>query len=166
MSDSTPVFFISSTSRPEARFDPSAIFEPGAILPEQLDGVVRESTSGSRGLMLAVLEEAILCILGNARATASRRREREAARAREWVRTEDPSYLFSFDSVCAVLEIEPGPLRDALLNKVRHDDHPIARPLSHRVLRTRRRVTTGRQGRRTGEQRAVKSSSSKSRTDW
>lgn len=116
--------------------------------------------------MLAVLEEAILCILGSARATANRRREREAARAREWVRAEDPTYLFSFDSVCAVLEIEPQPLRDALLNKVRHDEHPLARPLSHRVLRSRRRVTTGRQGRGTLAKRAVKSSPAKSRTDW
>jgi hypothetical protein len=167
MNESTPVFLISPTTEPRARFDPAAIFEPGAILPEQLDGVVREGRSGSRGLMLAVLEEAILCILGNARATATRRRAREAARAKEWVRAEDPSYLFSFDSVCAVLEIAPEPLRDALLNKVRHDDHALARPLSHRVLRNRRRVvTTGRQGRRSLAKRAVKSSPAKSGRSW
>jgi hypothetical protein len=140
MSETTPIIVLAQPGRPEASFDPASVFEPGAILPEQLEPQVREGR-GSRALMLAVLEEAILCIVGDAKAagTGSGRRTREATRAREWVRVRDPSWLFSFESVCAALDIEPEPLRDALLVKLRPDRKP-ALSSSHRVLRNRSRV--------------------------
>lgn len=139
MTESTPIIVLTQPDRPEARFDPAAVFEPGALLPEQLEPQVREAGRGSRALMLAVLEEAILCIVGDAKAAGTGRRAREATRAREWVRTRDPSWLFSFESVCAALDIAAEPLRDALLVKLRHDRKPILAS-SHRVLRNRSKV--------------------------
>jgi len=134
----TPVLLLAS-DRAGARFDPSAVLEPVALLPEQLDPRVREDLGGSRALMLAVLEEAIQCLDGDATATAAGKRAREASRARQWVRTRDPSLLFSFESVCEILDIESEPLREALLVKLQHDEVRV-RSSSHRVLRTSRRV--------------------------
>jgi hypothetical protein len=149
MAESTPILILAQPDRPEARFDPAAAFEPGAILPEQLDIRTDVAGGGSRALMLAVLEEAILCIVGEAKATGSTRRTREATRAREWVRASDPSWLFSFESVCAALDIAPEPLRDALLVKLRHDLVKPIRVSSHRVLRNRSRVEQKRRKKRT-----------------
>jgi hypothetical protein len=94
---------------------------------------------GSRGLMLAVLEEAIQCLAGDARATATRRRAREASRARQWILTRDASSPFSFESICAALDLEADALRRALLRKA--EEGCLTMPVSsHRVLRTRRKV--------------------------
>jgi hypothetical protein len=154
MTVSNPILLLSRRDRPEARFDPAALFAPGAVLPEQLESSVREHLGGSRALMLAVLEEAILCIVGEAKSTAPGKRSREAARARQWVGERDPSWLFSFDSVCLALDIEPEPLRDALLFKLRHEDWKTLRAASHRVLRNRTKVEQKRVKRPVAPRRA------------
>ena len=110
-------------------------FEPDFSALERSDARVLDG--GSRGLMLAVLEEAIQCLVGDARATARGARAREAARARQWILERDPTSLFSFESICAILGIEANPLRDALLLKLQHDGVRGV-PSSHRVLRPRR----------------------------
>jgi hypothetical protein len=147
----TPVLLLAQSDRAGARFDPSAV-----LLPEQLDPRVREDLGGSRALMLAVLEEAIQCLDGDATATVAGKRAREASRARQWVRTRDPSLLFSFESVCEILDIESEPLREALLVKLQHDE-VRARSSSHRVLRTSRRVGQKRTKRAAGTRRETRS---------
>lgn len=121
----------------EALTDTFDDLEPDAALPEGRDSHALDG--GSRGLMLAVLEEAIQCLAGDARATAVRRRTREASRARQWILTRDPSSLFSFESICAVLDLEADALREALLRKT-EKGATIALPSSHRVLRGRKSV--------------------------
>ncbi len=110
-------------------------FDASAASPEGRDS--HPLDGGSRGLMLAVLEEAIQCLVGDARATANQRRAREASRARQWILTRDPSSLFSFESICAALELEAGALREALLRKT-EEGGMRAPPSSHRVLRRRK----------------------------
>jgi hypothetical protein len=115
--------------------------EARAAFPEGRDSHALDG--GSRGLMLAVLEEAIQCLAGDARTTAVRRREREAARARQWILTRDPSSLFSFESICAVLDLEADALRETLLRKAEEGDMK-APASSHRVLRRRNSVQAKR----------------------
>jgi hypothetical protein len=148
MDHSAPILLLAKPNRPEARFDPAAIFAPGAVLPEQLESSTQLPAAGSRALMLAVLEEAILCIVGDdAKVDVSGKHSREAARARQWVGARDPSWLFSFENVCMTLDIEPEPLRDALLVKLRHGDVKAIRTASHRVIRNRTRVEQKREKR-------------------
>jgi hypothetical protein len=111
--------------------DPSIAFSEGRDR-HALDG-------GSRGLMLAVLEEAIQCLAGDAKALAVRRRAREAARARQWLLTRDPTSLFSFESICAVLDLEADALREKLLRQA-EEGGIAALPSTHRVLRSRNKV--------------------------
>jgi len=147
MDHSAPILLLAKPNRPEARFDPAAVFAPGAVLPDQLESSAQQPAGGSRALMLAVLEEAILCIVGHAKADVSEKHSREASRARRWVGARDPSWLFSFENVCMTLDIEPEPLRDALLVKLRHGDVKPIRTASHRVLRNRTRVEQKREKR-------------------
>jgi hypothetical protein len=65
-------------------------------------------------LILAVLEDAVVCFQKNLYArTAKKRTEFEEAEA--WILNEEDRALFSFESVCNILGIEPGYLRLGLM---------------------------------------------------
>jgi len=88
---------------------------PDVILPGQITCGARcdGTTSGARALMTAILDDALLCI------ARGRRRRRwqtlqRAADAEAWVRADDPPWLFSFASICDVLGIDAGALRDRI----------------------------------------------------
>lgn len=67
-----------------------------------------------RHLMLAVLEDAVVCFQKNLYSrTAKKRTEFEEAEA--WILNQDDKALFSFESVCNILGIEPGYLRRGLM---------------------------------------------------
>ena len=67
-----------------------------------------------RHLMLALLEDAVVCFQKNLYArTAKKRAEFEEAEA--WILNEEDKALFSFESVCNILGIEPGYLRRGLM---------------------------------------------------
>lgn len=70
--------------------------------------------SGEQRLMLAVLEDAIVCLQKNARATSNhgRRMFREAG---SWIRSNSQAWPFSFVSICETLNLDPSYLRDGLL---------------------------------------------------
>jgi len=84
---------------------------PVVMLPVQLAwGFRRDSqTSGPLALRLAVLEDAIRCLLTSG---GPRRLAREAE---DWIRAVDHEWPMSFHNVCEALGIEPGKLRAALL---------------------------------------------------
>jgi hypothetical protein len=68
---------------------------------------------GERRLMLAVLEDAV----DSYRKYALARDPREQAcflEAREWFLSDDRSWLFAFENVCDVLEMNPDYLRGGL----------------------------------------------------
>jgi hypothetical protein len=96
----------------------NALFEPELILPAQMPRGARldGNTSGARALMLAVLEEAVLCIERGRRRRHPRTR-RLAAEAETWVRSDCREWLFSFASICDVLGIDPEALRTRLLTR-------------------------------------------------
>ncbi len=88
--------------------------EPDILLPEQLAGLTaaRKPLQGARLLMLAVLQDALECYrrYRGTRDPASRLLFEET---RVWVESTDRA-TFSFESICDVLDIDPGYLRRCL----------------------------------------------------
>ena len=97
------------------------LFQPELILPAQMTAGARidADTSGARALMLAILEEATLCIKRGRRRRHPGTR-RLAAEAESWVRSDSREWLFSFASICDVLGFDPDALRARLLTQVEH----------------------------------------------
>lgn len=80
------------------------------------DGEASGGRTGALGLMLAVLEDAIRCIAER----PINKREHIAVQARHamrWVRSDDWSYVFSFNNVCTALDIDPERMRRRLLDQ-------------------------------------------------
>jgi len=93
----------------------AGLFEPDVLLPNQYFAAFRRgrAVEGERRLMLAVLEDAV----DSYRKYALARDPREQAcflEAREWFLSDDRSWLFAFENVCDVLEMEPDYLRSGL----------------------------------------------------
>jgi hypothetical protein len=69
---------------------------------------------GPRGLMLAVLKDALHCwALRQDRRVHHRKLAIEAER---WIRDDDPSSLFSFSNVCGALDLDPATVRRRALS--------------------------------------------------
>ena len=105
-------------------------------LPDQILGgrAQRLPGEGARALMSAVLEEAILCLSRRPPNVGRSRRPtgQLALQAERWVRSRDLRWPFSFENVCAALEIESEGMRTALLAVSRTSrDTQLRR--SHRV---------------------------------
>lgn len=101
------------------------LFEPEVILPAQMSWGARcdGNTSGARTLMLAILEDAMLCIERGRRRRHARTRQL-AAEAETWMRADCREWLFSFASICDVLGIDADALRvRLLLTNVEHPAH-------------------------------------------
>jgi len=93
----------------------AGLFEPDVLLPNQYFAAFRRgrAVEGERRLMLAVLEDAVDAY----RKYALARDPREQAcflEAREWFLSDDRSWLFAFENVCDVLEMNPDYLRSGL----------------------------------------------------
>jgi hypothetical protein len=114
--------------------DPGVIVQPEIVLPEQIESLRGQELGGARALMLAVLEEAILCIRGAARSPRAGG-VREAQRARLWVKSRDRSWLFSFENVCSALEIDVESLRASVLGSQKPVTSINGGTRSHRVTR-------------------------------
>ncbi len=91
------------------------LFEPDILLPNQYFAAFRRgrAVEGERRLMLAVLEDAV----DSYRKYALARDPREQAcflEAREWFVSTDRSWLFAFENICDVLEMNAEYLRTGL----------------------------------------------------
>jgi hypothetical protein len=91
------------------------LFEPDILLPNQYFAAFRRgrAVEGERRLMLAVLEDAV----DSYRKYALARDPREQAcflEAREWFFSNDRTWLFAFENICDVLEMNPDYLRAGL----------------------------------------------------
>jgi hypothetical protein len=64
-------------------------------------------------LMLAVLEDAINCYQDNIFAI-NKKRMQLYKEAEDWFMSEDASWIFSFVSICSLLNLEPGYFRQGL----------------------------------------------------
>lgn len=69
---------------------------------------------GVKGLMIAVLEEAITS-LSKGRSAGARNRVRRMAAAR-WLRSDDKSHPFAFESICDALALDAGRIRRRVLD--------------------------------------------------
>ena len=91
------------------------LFEPDILLPNQYFAAFRRgrAVEGERRLMLAVLEDAV----DSYRKYALARDPREQAvflEAREWFHSNDRTWLFAFENICDVLEMNADYLRTGL----------------------------------------------------
>jgi len=75
------------------------------------------SAAGERALVCAVLADAVSCLAGQGTPTYLRREL--AAEARSWVAERDARRPFSFEHVCAVLDLDPEVVRSRLLATAR-----------------------------------------------
>ncbi len=90
------------------------LLQPDPVLPLQLLTARRgETAQGERRLLLAILEDAILCYRKHlfARDNRGRRLFREAE---QWMRSDNRQLLFSFENVCDILGINPDYVRAEL----------------------------------------------------
>lgn len=92
------------------------LLAPAPVLPEQfavrsLNG--SHPASGVRALMWAILEDAIASVQKQA-LTPSRRHQRLAREAEQWIFADNTTWVFSFLNVCAALGLEPEYLRTKL----------------------------------------------------
>ncbi len=89
--------------------------EPEVLLPSQYLDLLRGHSpyEGEKRLMLAVLEDAISCFQKHAGATKGRG-QRLFKEAEEWLFDGDPAWVFSFEAICSMLDLDPTYLREGL----------------------------------------------------
>jgi hypothetical protein len=90
------------------------LFQPDTLLSREYWDGYRSKTSlaPEKMLMLAVLEDSIDCIRKHARAPQSLAFREEVS----WLLERTADHLYSFENVCAVLELDANCIREALLD--------------------------------------------------
>ncbi len=88
------------------------------LMREQLEAMMGGRRDGGvsspeRALMRALMQDAVLCLLGAA--APANERPRLIAQARAWVRSRSRAWIFSFECVCEALGIDPEYGREQLL---------------------------------------------------
>jgi hypothetical protein len=92
-----------------------AIFEPDTLLPSQHADRTgrRRQIDGEHRLMVAILEDAIDVYRKQAAARDTRKRHMfEDAEA--WIEDRATTWIFSFENICAVLDLDPSYIRKGL----------------------------------------------------
>jgi hypothetical protein len=99
----------------------TGIFELDTVLASQYFDRLRQRTGhdGVRRLMVAVLEDAIFAYLKNL-GTTHRVQRQILDEAAEWIESRDANWVFSFEAICAALDLEADYLRRGL--RARRDD--------------------------------------------
>ncbi len=92
------------------------LFEPDTLLPIQYFEAMRRKhlLEGEKRLILSVLEDAIECYM-KCIDSATNKGQRLFRDAEEWINLEDKRWVFSFDNVCEMLDINPEYMRTGLL---------------------------------------------------
>jgi hypothetical protein len=91
------------------------LFEPDTLLPIQYFEAMRKKhlLEGEKRLILSVLEDAVECFMKCIDAS-SNKGQRLFRDADEWIALEDKHWVFSFDNVCDMLDINPEYMRRGL----------------------------------------------------
>src|SRR5229473_694944 len=91
------------------------LFEPDTLLPIQYFEAMRRKhlLEGEKRLILSVLEDAVECFMKCIDSSSSKG-QRLFRDADEWIFLEDKRWVFSFDNVCEMLDINPEYLRRGL----------------------------------------------------
>ena len=92
-----------------------AVFQPDVLVSSQYLATYQRkfNLDPEKLLMLAVLEDAVVCFQDNIAATCNRKRALYRD-AEQWILDGDRSYLFSFENVCETLGYDAGYLRQGL----------------------------------------------------
>ena len=90
----------------------SGMLQPDIILPSQYFGPRRRLTP-EHGLMIAVLQDAIDCVAKHRYAKDYRGR-RLFDEATRWLLAEETDWLYSFECICAVLDLDANAVHRAL----------------------------------------------------
>lgn len=113
------------------------LFSPDLLLASQYADRVRpaaEALSPERRLMAAVLEDAVHVYRTHA-AAASARQRALFEEAEAWIESTDRSWIFSFESICDHLGIDPDYLRRGLRAHKDRVRRPGGRPSTSVSLR-------------------------------
>ena len=91
-------------------------FQPDPVLPAQYLATLKtkDPLEAEKKLMLAVLEDAIVCFQKHGLAS-DHRGKRIFLDAQEWIMAKDGDWLLSFENICEVLGLDPGYIRHGLL---------------------------------------------------
>ena len=91
------------------------LFEPDTLLPIQYFEAMRKKhlLEGEKRLILSVLEDAVDCFMKCIDSPTSKG-QRLFRDADEWISLEDKHWVFSFDNVCDMLDINPDYMRRGL----------------------------------------------------
>jgi hypothetical protein len=91
------------------------LFEPDTLLPIQYFEAMRKKhlLEGEKRLILSVLEDAVECFMKCIDSPTSKG-QRLFRDADEWICLEDKHWVFSFDNVCDMLDINPEYMRRGL----------------------------------------------------
>ncbi len=91
------------------------LFEPDTLLPIQYFEAMRKKhlLEGEKRLILSVLEDAVECYM-KCIDSATNKGQRLFREAEEWINLEDKRWVFSFDNVCEMLDINPEYMRAGL----------------------------------------------------
>ncbi|MGH8011982.1 MAG: hypothetical protein ACREQ4_05745 [Candidatus Binataceae bacterium] len=91
------------------------LFEPDTLLPIQYFEAMRKKhlLEGEKRLILSVLEDAVECFMKCIDSSTSKG-QRLFRDADEWIGLEDKLWVFSFDNVCDMLDINPDYMRRGL----------------------------------------------------
>lgn len=91
------------------------IFQPDILVESQFHSSQRSRfhLDPERVLMLAVLQDAVLCFQEHVSAKCKRKQSMHDA-AEQWISNKDRSYLFSFENVCDALGFDANYMRQGL----------------------------------------------------
>jgi len=92
-----------------------SLFEPDTLLPIQYFEAMRKKhlLEGEKRLILSVLEDAVECFMKCLDA-ATNKGQRLFREADDWIAHEDKRWVFSFDNVCDMLDINADYMRIGL----------------------------------------------------
>lgn len=91
------------------------LFEPDTLLPIQYFEAMRRKhlLEGEKRLILSVLEDAIECFM-KCIESSTNKGQKLFRDAEEWINLQDKHWVFSFDNVCEMLDINPDYMRAGL----------------------------------------------------
>lgn len=111
-------YWVRGVNQSQTPFEEKAlsVFQPDILISSQYLATYRRRfhLDPERMLMLAILEDAIVCFQDNLAATCKRKRSLYLD-AEEWILDEDRFYLFSFENICEALGLDPVYIRRGLM---------------------------------------------------
>jgi hypothetical protein len=112
------------------------LFEPDVLLPGQFFSFFRKEAGfdRERRLMLAVLEDAIDCFQKYAHTNDLRGRQL-FLESYEWIMSPDKRWLFSFENICQIVDMNPDYIRQGL-SRWRSQNAKTALPLVAELARS------------------------------